>query len=68
MTLTYILIGFAVVYAAFVLGAKKNSNQPNLTGRQARLTGQIDQPTPGNTHIPDTSYNTQKQHKGHGCC
>ncbi|MHB8578852.1 MAG: hypothetical protein ACYDA4_03205 [Ignavibacteriaceae bacterium] len=68
MTLIYILIGFAVVYAAFVLGTKKNSNRPILTGTQARITSPINQPAPGNILVPDTSINTQKQHKGHGCC
>ena len=70
MTLLYILIGLAVLYAAYYFGAKKNSSQ-------ARLAGHLNGTAPGNTHVHgsldslhvhDASEETHKQHKGHGCC
>lgn len=70
MTLLYVLIGLAVVYAAYYFGAKKKANQ-------AQLANQINQPLPGKTHahdsldsshVRDASEETHKQHKGHGCC
>lgn len=71
MTLLYVLIGIAVVYAAFVFGTKKKTNQNYLAG-------QMSQPMPGGTHVHgsldsssnahDDSEETHTQHKSHGGC
>ena len=70
MTLLYILIGLAVVYAAYYFGAKKNSSQ-------ARLAGHFDEVAPvdshahtdsNGAHIHNDSEDSHKQHKSHGGC
>lgn len=68
MTILYVIIGLAVVYAAFAFGAKRNSSQ-------ARLAGHFNEPAPGSTHshatsdsshVHGNSEETNKQHKSHG--
>lgn len=53
MTLLYVLIGLAVVYTAYLFGAKKKNNLINK---------------PVHSHIGDTSHEAYKNHKSHGCC
>ncbi len=62
MTLIYILIGLAVVYTAFILGRRKKSN-PNYIA-----TGHDNQNIHAHAHEQDSTGNSQKQHKRHGCC
>jgi hypothetical protein len=61
MTLIYALIGLAVVYAAYVFGTRKNSNQ-------TRMKDDMNQSMPGDTNVHGPSENTHKKHRGHGCC
>ncbi len=55
MTLLYILIGLAVVYAAFAFSRRKQSNY-------------ISQSQPGNQDSNTASHEEHQNHKRHGCC
>ncbi len=55
MTLLYVLIGLAVVYAAFAFGRRKQSNY-------------ISQTQLGNQASNAASHEGHQNHKGHGCC
>ncbi len=64
MTLLYVLIGLAVVYAAFAFGRRKQSNyinQPVAGGANAYGTS-------ADGHVHGDSEDTHKQHKSHGGC
>ncbi len=70
MILIYVLIGLAMVYAAYYFGTKKNSSQ-------ARIAGQFNEAAPGgvyshgnsnDAHVHDDSEEAHEQHKSHGGC
>ncbi len=62
MTLIYVLIGLAVVYAAFAFGRRKQSNYVNQPlPDSAHAHG-----TSGDAHVHDDSEEAHKQHKNHG--
>ena len=64
MILIYVLIGLAIIYAAFAFGRRKQSNYINQP-----LPGSAhSQATSNDAHVHDDSEEAHEQHKSHGGC